>query len=259
MQARTFFVLPRTLAAFAGSVLLLLSCTYLPESVSLAPGVSLRETRSAIALLPDAGLTHAAGFLFYPGALVDPHAYLPWLSDLSSAGIAVIVAKAPGNLAVLSIDAGLSVTSLVPQASSWVIGGHSLGGAMAAWSAASHPDAWAGLVLLAAYPATNKSLAGWSRPVLSLSASNDGLATPQKVADALPLLPPTQYAVTGLGQYTPPSSGGYAVVHQIAGGNHAQFGSYGPQDGDSEATISPAAQHTEIVSFIEEFFQKNGW
>jgi hypothetical protein len=196
--------------------------------------------------------------MFYPGAFVDPHAYLPWLSLLAADGIPVVLAKAPGNLAVISTDAGLPLMALVPAAAGWVIGGHSLGGAMAAWSVYDHPDAYLGVVFLAAYPSTDRSLAGWPHPLLSLSAEHDGLATPQKITDTLPLLPASQTWVTGLGQYASPG-GGYAILHQIPGGNHAGFGSYGAQDGDGEATITPAVQHLEIVAYIEEFFTKNGW
>jgi hypothetical protein len=235
------------------------SCTYLPQSVALAGGVTATETGRAILLTPTAGTTRVAGLVFYPGALVDPHAYLPWLSDLAATGMAVVVAKMPGNMAVLEIDAGLAVRSLVPQVSTWVVAGHSLGGAMAAWSVANHPDAWKGLVLLAAYPADSESLASWSGPVLSLSASDDGLATPQKVDATKGLLPSTAFTVTSTGAYTAPGSGGWVVYHQVTGGNHAGFGSYGPQDGDGTATISQAAQHAEIVAFINEFFAQNGW
>ena len=248
---------PRRLCLAAVAALLFASCTYLPTSFTATAGVTVTESRDAIILLPASMRT--TGFLFYPGALVDPHAYVPWLSDLAAAGIPVVLAKEPGNLAVLSIDAGLPLRSRVPGVTAWVLGGHSLGGAMAAWSVADHPDAWAGLVLLAAYPSASKSLAGWPGAVLSLSASNDGLATPQKVTDTLSLLPPEQITVTGLGQYSAPAAGGYAVLHQITGGNHAQFASYGRQDGDGDATIGADAQHAEMVAFILEFFQANGW
>jgi hypothetical protein len=245
-------------AAAALAAALPASCSYLPDGTALNAGVTVTESRAAMVVQASSGSTHSVGFMFYPGGLVDPHAYLPWLSDLAAGGIPVILAKAPGNLAAISPDAGLPLKALLPGVASWVVGGHSLGGAMAAWSIHDHPSAWAGLVLLAAYPASDRSLAAWSGPVLSLSASNDGLATPQKIVDTLALLPPAQYTVTGLGQYSAPA-GSFAVLHQIGGGNHGQFGSYGAQDGDGTALISPAAQHAEMVQYIGEFFTKNGW
>jgi len=242
-------------------MLIFASCSYLPEFTlgSLNPGTEVSETREAIVLQKAGGPLHATGFMFYPGGLADPHAYLPWLADLAAAGVPVIVAKAPGNLAVLAPDAGLALRALLPGASGWVIGGHSLGGAMAAWSVYNNPDAYVGIVFLAAYPGTSASLATWPHPVLSLSASNDGLATPQKVSDAAPLLPTPQASVTDTIALAALPAGTLTVFHQIAGGDHAQFGSYGAQDGDQPATIAAAAQHAEVVDFIAAFFQGNGW
>jgi hypothetical protein len=242
----------------AAMALASISCTYLPLAFAPAPDVTLSESRDAVVLVPAAGSPGSTGLMVYPGALVDPHAYVPWLSELAAGGIPVVIVREPGNLAVLSIDAGIPLRSLVPSATAWVLAGHSLGGAMAAWSVARHRDTWAGLVLLAAYPSASESLAAWNRPVLSLSASADGLATPQKVTDARSLLPAVSYDVDAPGQYSA-TPGGYAVYHQVQGGNHAGFGSYGPQEGDGAATISAEAQHAELVAYITEFFSVNGW
>ena len=124
-----------------GTAALLASCSYLPQYPpgSLAPGVTVTETRDSILLVAGTPAPTTAGLLFYPGGLVDPHGYLPLLADIAAAGIPVVLAKAPGNLAVFSPDAGLALRSLVPGANGWVIGGHSLGGAMAAWSAHDNP------------------------------------------------------------------------------------------------------------------------
>jgi len=250
-----------TAFALAGAAVLLVSCSYLPEFSlgSLDPLVSITETREAIVLTKGAPGPTTAGFMFYPGGLADPHGYLPLLADIAAAGIPVIVAKAPGNLAVFSPNAGLALRALVPEAAGWVIGGHSLGGAMAAWSAHDNPDAYCGLVLLAAYPPDTKSLAAWPHPVLSISAENDGLATPAKIEGTLSLLPPQQQPLTSLGTLYSYTSGGYAVLHQIPGGVHAQFGSYGPQKGDGTPTISADAQRVETRDYIVEFFTNNGW
>jgi len=238
---------------------LLASCTYLPMDVGPTSGVTTTESREAIVLRPSAGSAGVTGLIFYPGALVDPHAYVAELSGVAAAGIPVVIAKVTGNLAVLSIDAGLALRGSVSGVVQWVIGGHSLGGAMAAWSVYNHPEAYIGLVFLAAYPSTSTSLAAWPHPVLSLSASNDGLATPQKESDSAPLLPGPQQTVADIGAYRAISGSPLTVFHQIAGGDHAQFGSYGAQDGDGGATITPAEQHAEVVTFITTFFQANGW
>ena len=43
----------------------------------------------------------------------------------------------------------------------------------------------------------------------------------------------------------------------IPGGNHACFGSYGPQSGDGKAFISPAEQIRFTAEAIAEFVQKS--
>ncbi|GAA3030452.1 hypothetical protein GCM10010462_16800 [Microbacterium dextranolyticum] len=74
-----------------------------------------------------------------------------------------------------------------------------------------------GLVLFASYCASD--ISGSRLPVLSISGSEDGLSTPQKVADARGMLPAD------------------AVLVEIPGASHASFGAYGPQAGDGVASI----------------------
>jgi pimeloyl-ACP methyl ester carboxylesterase len=245
--------------AFLASGLLLASCSYLPEIApgSIDPGVTVTESREAVILLP-ATVLSTTGLMFYPGGLVDPHAYLPLLSGIAAAGIPVVLAKAPGNLAVFSPNAGLGLRSAVPGVSGWVVGGHSLGGAMAAWSAHDNPTEWRGVIFLAAWPPDSKSLADWPRPVLSISAELDGLATPADIDTARPLLPAPLTDLASLGTLYDMSAGG-TVLYQIPGGVHAQFGSYGPQAGDGVPSITPEAQRTKTVDFVVEFFTQNGW
>jgi hypothetical protein len=41
----------------------------------------------------------------------------------------------------------------------------------------------------------------------------------------------------------------------IEGGNHAQFGDYGPQPGDNQATISRADQQAQTVEAVVKFLE----
>jgi hypothetical protein len=50
-----------------------------------------------------------------------------------------------------------------------------------------------------------------------------------------------------------PANTKYVVIE---GGNHAQFGSYGFQAGDNEATISPEEQWTQIAAATLEFLKE---
>ena len=44
----------------------------------------------------------------------------------------------------------------------------------------------------------------------------------------------------------------------IDGGNHAQFGDYGPQPGDNAATISRADQQAQVIRATSEFLKELG-
>lgn len=118
----------------------------------------------------------------------------------------------------------------------WYIGGHSLGGAMAADYAAGHSSAFDGLVLLASYSA--KDLSDASFPVLSIYGSEDGVLNMDKVESSRKFMP----QVYG--------------EHVITGGNHAWFGSYGEQKGDGTATISHEEQWQETINYILGILEK---
>jgi hypothetical protein len=174
--------------------------------------------------------TVQTGLIFYPGARVDARAYAPAAHALAAAGYLVVIPPMPLNLALFGLDKAGEIEAAYPQIRHWALGGHSLGGAMAAQYAYNHPDRVQGLVLWAAYPAAGSSLA--DRPLVAavVSGSQDGLATPAKVEAARSLLPATTRWVT------------------VAGGNHAQFGWYGPQDGDGVATSTRADQQAQTVA-----------
>jgi dienelactone hydrolase len=110
------------------------------------------------------------------------------------------------------------------------VGGHSLGGAMAASYARKQPDKVQGLVLWAAYPSGSDDLSGHGLQVVSIYATRDGLTTGANIEASRRLLPSSTRWVA------------------IEGGNHAQFGWYGAQSGDQEATISREEQQAQIVT-----------
>ena len=43
---------------------------------------------------------------------------------------------------------------------------------------------------------------------------------------------------------------------EIAGGNHAQFGNYGPQDGDLPVEITAEEQQAQAVAAITDFIAR---
>lgn len=181
-----------------------------------------------LAFLPSSGARNL-GLAFYPGARVPPEAYAYLGRSLAGAGYAVVLLSAPLNFAVFAPGKAQAAAKAFPEVGVWVLGGHSLGGAMAASMASRLPGSAAGLLLLASYPGGGADLSGSGLPALSVSATEDGLATPGKVRAARSLLPP----------------GARCVV--LSGGNHAQFGEYGPQPGDGEAGLPAASQRRAVV------------
>jgi hypothetical protein len=170
------------------------------------------------------------GFIIYPGGRVDYRAYAPVAHQIAAQGFLVVIVPMPLNLAVFGASSAQDVLAAYPQIQNWAIGGHSLGGAMAANFIKAHPGAVQGLALWAAYPATNDDLSKSGLHVVSIIGSLDGLATGEKIKASRPLLPEDTTWVS------------------ITGGNHAQFGWYGDQSGDNAATISRSDQQAQVVA-----------
>jgi hypothetical protein len=173
--------------------------------------------------------TPKAGFIFYPGARVSPAAYARIMHGIAEKGYPVFIIKLPLNFALLGINRAADIIAANPAVKVWAVGGHSLGGVAASSFASSTENKNVkGLSLYASYPASSIS-SNNTLSIVSVSGSNDGLATPAKIADSKALLPAnTQYVV-------------------IQGGDHAQFGDYGPQDGDNPASISATEQAVQVI------------
>ena len=177
------------------------------------------------------------GLILYPGARVDPQAYAVAAHQIAAEGFLVVIVPMPLNLAIFGIDRAEEVIQTFSEIDIWAIGGHSLGGAMAAEFASQNANEISGLVLWAAYPADSNDLSQSGLPVLSISASLDGLTTPEKIDSSRALLPPSTHFV------------------EILGGNHAGFGTYGSQSGDGQATISQDEQQAQIIESTTEFLK----
>jgi len=193
--------------------------------------ISVTDTADAIILQPT-GNDSGIGLVFIPGAKVDAQAYLNKLSGVvQESSVTVVITKPILNLAFFDQRPLTTFTDHAPSVTSWYVGGHSLGGVRACQYAAQ-PDV-AGLILFGSYCAND--LSDSDIKVLSITASNDGLSTPQKVADAASLLPAD------------------TVNDQIAGANHASFGDYGVQAGDGESTVSSATVRLQLTDEIGVF------
>lgn len=202
--------------------------------------VALHETRGAITLLPVGIESEPVGLLFYPGGFVKPEAYIPAMARVAARGVPVIIIRMPFDLAVLAPNRGLAYLDGVAGTESWAAGGHSLGGVMAARLAARNPEDFEGIVFIASYPAASDSDAIAGMRVLSVSASEDGLTTPDDIERSRSLLPDDAEFVV------------------IQGGNHSGFGSYGTQRGDGEARLGAGEQHDLTAEAVVEFIRTLG-
>ena len=212
------------LAVLTGGFLWYASDYYRAEDTALAvlaqeDGITVRDN---LTILSPSYPTDTA-VIFYPGAKVEGAAYLPLLDQLRQTGVTCILVEMPFHMAIFDPDAALDVIPQFPEIRHWYIAGHSMGGAMASQFASSHPDQVDGLILLGAY------LYGDYPP-----------------SDTLTIYGSLNQSVEDKIDYT-------ENVVEIEGGNHAQFGNYGPQEGDLPATISAEEQQAQTVEAISDF------
>ena len=222
---------------------------FLIGAVSLVSWATLRAqeaTERAATVLQENGIQREArrlvfrpssptdrGLIYYPGGLVEPEAYAVTAQGIADAGYLVVIPKMPLNLAFTGINRADGIRADFPEIESWVIGGHSLGGAMAAEYAKNNPNRVDGLIMFASYPANNEAFVGFPRPILSIIGSNDPGAPQQ---DAF------YQAIRGSAQ---------RVI--IEGGNHRQYADYPFQRDDGTATISAAEQQDQIITATVQF------
>ncbi len=210
----------------------------MPEALAaMESSQTVNVTEGDWLVFEPAGVVPSAGFIFYPGGHVDYRSYAPLARALAEAGYLAVITPMPLSLAVFNPGAAQAVIDAYPQIETWLIGGHSLGGAMAANFAARNPGALDGMALLASYPASSDDLSQSAVQVASIYATLDGLTSAADIDASRLLLP----ADTGW--------------VEIEGGNHAQFGWYGEQRGDNPATISREDQQAQVLQAILALFE----
>ena len=136
----------------------------------------------------------------------------------------------PFNLAVFDISAAENIINNNQNIQNWYIGGHSLGGSMAASYASTNPDLFDGLILLASYSTEKIPF-----KVLSIYGSEDMILNSKKYLEYRTNISSNLYE------------------YKLEGGNHAFFGTYGVQSGDGVATISNIEQLTATAEMISDF------
>jgi len=177
------------------------------------------------------------GIILYPGAKVEPLAYSYLAEQLANEGYNVFIPSMPLNFAVFGMNRADDVMQLDDSITTWYIGGHSLGGSMAAAYTKEHSDKVDGLFFLGSYTNDSYNLSELTIPSLSIYAEFDGLSTMNEIESNR--------------TYNPKST----EYVEIKGGNHAQFGMYGEQKNDLDATISPKKQQDLIIDAIIDWLE----
>lgn len=177
------------------------------------------------------------GIVFYPGGKVEYTAYAPLMKALAQEGFFCVLVKMPFNLAVFDINAADDILEEYADIDDWYIGGHSLGGAMAASYASENSDKLEGLILLAAYSTEDLTDSGLN--VIQIQGREDGLFRDD---------------MEDVKKYQPNLPDDFSQLC-IEGGCHAYFGSYGEQEGDGKPTITPEEQVRQTVEFITQIIK----
>jgi hypothetical protein len=202
----------------------------LPEATAAlasTPAVTYTEDEAGLTFTPTAGPV-STGLILYPGAKVPAEGYAPTAQAIAGQGYLVVVVPMPLNFAIFDVGAADRVIAAHPEIARWAIGGHSLGGAMAAQYAADHAATIAGLALCGAYSAAD--LSATALVASSVYGSLDAAAP--KIED------PATKALLPAG----------TAYDRIEGGNHEQCGWYTGQPNDPPATISRQEQQDLIVA-----------
>ena len=214
------------LALCAGAFFWYVSDYYRAEDVALDvlaqdSGLSVQDNLTVLS----PSVPSDTAIIFYPGAKVEAEAYLPLLEQIEQTGVSCVVVHMPSRVAIVDANAAEDVMEQFPEIQHWYMAGHSMGGAMASQFASGHQDEIDGLILLGAYIYGDYP----DEKTLTVYGSLN-----QSVEDHI--------------DYT-------ENIVEIEGGNHAQFGNYGPQKGDLPATISAAEQQAQTVDAISDFMR----
>ena len=105
-------------------------------SAFLPQGTTWKEEPDGKIVFEPEGATK--GFIFYPGGKVEYTAYIPLMQACAEEGILCVLVEMPFHLAVFDVNAADGIQKEYPEIEEWYIGGHSLGGSMAASYLAVH-------------------------------------------------------------------------------------------------------------------------
>ena len=221
------------------AVLLIVAATYVHFS-TYQPSSAAQQAAKSSQTIDNATVFKAKHnkmtVIFYTGAMVQPNSYSIWAKQVANAGYSVKIVHFPLNMAFFNTNAA---DKLAGKNENYVVGGHSLGGAMASrYGHNSHNKNLRGIFLLGAYADEKERLDKTDLDVLSITATNDKVLNWKNYQANKKYLPKN------------------TEFESIQGGNHGGFGSYGHQKGDGEATISNDTQQNEVAHLLINWLNK---
>lgn len=196
------------------------------EALATGDGITFEEVKGDLIFTP---ASPKAGVIIYPGGRVSERAYGHLARKIAGLGYKTVIVKVPFKLSILENGAA---KSYVDETMPWVLIGHSLGGVSASSFAKKNEDKVDGLILLASYPSKNTDLSSVDFPVYSLVGDKDQVVDFESLMKAQERLPENLEGIV------------------IRGGNHASFGNYGIQKGDSLPDISFDEQQQYILDAL---------
>jgi pimeloyl-ACP methyl ester carboxylesterase len=179
------------------------------------------------------------GVILYPGGRCDSRAYAPVMRSLAYVGCLVVIPQMPLRLAVLDMNRADKIMAIHPSIRRWIIGGHSMGGAMAAAWVYKHPelagDRVKGLFFLASYPSGMYAMPDSALPITLIYGTHDMITRNNEFEASRQRLP------------------AHTMYRAIEGGDHYQFGSFG--NVDVTATITRAEQQRQVTQALLQFVE----
>lgn len=207
-------------------------CVKHPNSIS----ITYDDDNTLVMQLLDESKQNGGAVVFYQGGKVDEKSYIEIMVPIVEAGYTVFMPTAPFELAVLSPNMMQKVIDRY-DFKNWYAGGHSLGGSMISSFVSKNQDKVNGLFLLASYATVDLTdYKGW---VVSIYGSNDLVLNMESFEENQSNLP------------------SHAEIAIIEGGNHAQFGNYGVQDGDGVASIASSEQYSQTQNLLLSYMQSD--
>lgn len=137
--------------------------------------------------------------IFYPGAMVDPKAYVPLCRKIADHNIKVYLIKMPWRLASKGYNKPKELHLFKDTTKTYILSGHSQGAKMAAQFVYENPSLIDKLILIASTHPRDISLATREIPTMKIYGSRDGVANETSIMSNKAKLPAnTEFTIVAI-------------------------------------------------------------